>query len=442
MNILLIRSNPDIKNHSFVPPIGLGILARIADNNKHNVKIMDCANDNTEDHEYYLQIIRFRPDIIGIQIQLGEDKIVKRYLKKAKFYFKNIKVFAGGSGFTSKPQYYMKEIPEIDYGFIGEAENGFDQVLKGAINASVENLVYRDGDKIIINEQKFSDDFWKHGYPLWEQINPNDYPLSPQGGYIKQYPVAQIQVSRGCPYSCTFCSANIINGKKVRYRPVEQVMNEIQLSDYVFTMNKDYVHSFCDLLIKKKIGITWTCPNGVRLDSLDRDLVLHMKKAGCYALSFGIETGSKDILKQIKKGVSHETIKEKLKMVNECGITTIGFFIIGYPTETISDIEQTIKFSKKLPLDRANFSLFMPIPGTEAYRKFIKTEDIDEGNYGNFVLAGYKHPSINQKRMKELQKKAFRNFYLRPRILIGLIKGIKSKEHLKILLGRWFGYAK
>lgn len=459
--VLLVRPNTEIKNPSFTPPIGLGLLGRVAKNNNCDIKILDCANLNSSLEQFKKEFAEFNPDIFGIQGYSSDIPFIKSYLQICKKHNPKTICFVGGVGVTGEPVKFFTEIPEIDFGFVGEAENGFDLLLKKIMSnnlsdlQSIENLVFRIDDSVAVNKQVFSDDFWKHGFPLWGQINPKDYPLTPHGAFMKHTPIAQVQISRGCPFSCVFCASFTMNGKKVRYRPLESVMQEIEfltkelevkeihISDDVFTMNRKYVIDFCNELIKRKIDISWTCPNGVRLDSLDKELLLKMKQSGCYVLSVGIESGNNHILKEMKKSLTVETVAEKVSLIKSAGIDVVGFFIIGFPTETKQDILNTIRFAKSLPLDRANFTIYMPLPRTEMYNKLVEEgeiEKIDFSKYGSYAMASYSSKFVSSNELKQLQKKAFREFYFRPKILFNIMRQINSVTHFKELVKRFFVY--
>jgi len=277
--------------------------------------------------------------------------------------------------------------------------------------------------------------------------------LAPHGGFFKNYPVAPIITSRGCPYSCTYCAGHLISGKKIRYRSINKVIEEIKIlynqyhireihiEDDNFTFNHEFVFDFCRKLKENNLNITWTCPNGVRLDTLNKELLSAMKEAGLYALSVGIESGSDRILKDMKKNLTKKEIREKIKLIRDCDLEVSGFFIIGYPTETKEDINETIKFSLELDLARAGFFIFKPFPGTEAANQLVtkgELKEMSDNEWAHFVLADvvYSPPGLNKEELKKLRKKALMRFYFRPKIVFKFLAGIRNLSHLKIILKR------
>jgi len=221
-------------------------------------------------------------------------------------------------------------------------------------------------------------------------------------------------------------------GKKWRPRTTENVIKEIKylkenygikefhIWDDNFTLDKKTVLKFCDLLIKEKINLDWWCPNGLRLETLDEELLKKMKETGFYAMALGIESGSEKIQKDMKKNLDFKKLEEVIKIADKLKIRCQGFFILGYPTETKEDILKTINLAKKLRLYRAAFLLFHPLVGSEVYEHLKKQKKI-LCKYSTFD-AEFQKPSIllqglkNKQELKKLQRKAYLSFYLRPKI--------------------------
>jgi radical SAM superfamily enzyme YgiQ (UPF0313 family) len=240
-------------------------------------------------------------------------------------------------------------------------------------------------------------------------------------------------------------------GRKVRGRSAESVLEEIQLLhdkysirefqiiDDNFTAKKTLVVGVCNGIINKGWDISLSFPNGVRLSTLDEEILQLLEKAGCYSLGLGIESGSPRTLKNMKKAQSIDEIKEKVNLIHRVSkIRTTGFFIIGYPTEEKIDILQTIRFSKELPIDRAQFTICLPVPGSEMTEQLIKEGKMKNVNFSDISFQNIVHvpDKMTLKELRKLRTKAYIEFYLRIRIILGLLSEIQSLEHVKFIFRR------
>ena len=456
MKILLVK--PKLRLDNILPVLGLGYLAN-AIKSRHEVKILDCMKEDCSLTEYADQIMSYQPDIVGIQCFTYDIYIVADYLKVTRQVLPHAITIIGGPHPTAMPEESMIFFGDrLDYAFGSEAEEGLPELLelieKNKTSSEnllkVKNLVWRNNNRIMINPITYIADVSKLGMPAWELMPPDSYPKAPFSAFYKRFPVAPIITSRGCPYKCTYCQANVMSGKRMRYRPVQLVIDEIknlydkfgvrefQIIDDNFTLNRKYVMEFCSAITKNNLDITWTCPNGVRLDTLNDGMVEAMKTSGCYIISAGIESGSDRILQYVKKQETTAVMMDRVRMIQRHGIDVIGFFILGFPTETIEEMKKTIKFSKELGLLRANFLLFHPIPGTEIFSMLNHTGELTKINYdaNSFAEVAYTPKGMTKKQLKNIQRRAFLSFYLRPKQFVGLISNIKSYNHLIYILKR------
>lgn len=452
MNILLIKMNTPADE--IIPPISLGYLAETVKKN-HRVKILDCLKENLTLSQVSQYVKDF--DIVGITLFTKDLSICKKYLESIKKSNPKIITFLGGPHPSAVPDetlIFYKEL--VDYIFVGESEIGFPKFISFLSTGKpspeeIEGLAYIKDGKIHKNPSICPENIDEFKI-AWELIPPNTYPMAPHGAFFKQYPIAPIITSRGCPFHCTFCGGHIISGRKIRQRSVDNVISEIKLlyekfgvreihiEDDNFTFRKEYVLEFCSKLKANFPDITWTCPNGVRIDTLDEEMLSQMISSGCYALSIGIESGSDRILKLMKKSLSVQKIKEKIDMLKKFKIDINAFFILGYPGETREDIEKTINFALSLPLKRASFANFQPLPGTEAYHELIKSGLLKIDHWEKFSPSLqstiWAPPGFTVSELAWYRRKALLRFYLRPRIIKDFILGIKSFEHLFYIVKR------
>lgn len=458
LKVLLMK--PYSNSDELIPPLSLGYLAT-AIRNKHEVEILDGIKEKLTPEKFERILAEREYDVIGLQIFTLQVLITKEYLKSTKKILPKAKIILGGPHPSCSPNSIFYFFPEIDWAFKGEAEVGLSQLLDLVANdqlrldllRNVPGLIWRNKERTIVNPSAFIENLDQLGLPSWDLIKPDTYPVAPHGGFFKNYPIAPIIISRGCPFSCTYCAGPVISGRKIRYRSAEKVIEEIKIlyhkygireihiEDDNFTFNHDLVKDFCRGLKENNLKITWTCPNGVRLDTLTEELLLMMKEVGLYFISVGIESGSDKILKDMKKNLTKEKIREKIQLIRRCGLDVAGFFILGYPTETKKDILETINFAIELDLKRAGFFLFKPFPGVEITNELIKrgewqeTTDVD---WARFILADavYAPPGFTLREMRKIRRKALLRFYLRPKIFLSFVRGVRSFKHWKIILRR------
>ncbi len=289
--------------------------------------------------------------------------------------------------------------------------------------------------------------------PCWELIDPRKYPEARHGYFSRTPPIAPMVTTRGCPFLCTYCTARVTGGAKNRRRSARNIVDEIELlygrfgirevhfEDDNFTLHKDHVLEFCDELMRRKITISWALPNGVRLETLDEQVLQAMEQAGCYAFAVGIESGSQRILDLMKRNTTLERIERQINLITTVtDIRLTGFFMLGYPTETPADLERTIQYACRLPLHRAQFGYFLPLPGTEAFGQVeraggLSLEGMAHEDYQVDRIA-YLPEGMTRKELHGAMRRAFWRFYSRPRTFMDLLGGIHSLSQLWSILSR------
>jgi radical SAM superfamily enzyme YgiQ (UPF0313 family) len=322
---------------------------------------------------------------------------LSKYLKE-----NGIKIIIGGVHATFLPYQTLRD-SNADYVICGEGEipllkllnnnmKNFDPETGGGGGGGfkgVYSLSNLNSDTMNIQKADVIENLDVLPFPDWEQMAPNAYPKTPFGVFVKNFPVGIIFSSRGCPYSCKFCSSPAFCNKKIRFRSPDNVVKEIvylvekfkvreiQFLDDNITMKREHIEQICNLIIANDIKISWSCPNGIRADKVDDDLIKLMKKAGCYYTALGIESANEKILKNIDKKESIETIRKAIKIITSNGIICMGFFILGLPGETKETIQETINFALTSGLDRISFAIFDVTPGSDLWDELAGEYTID-----------------------------------------------------------------
>ena len=397
--ILLIRPAPEKEqfgDESFLP-LGLGYIAAILRKNNFDVKVFDLLIDKKSDDEVLNFIKYFLPSIIGFSAVTPVVNSAYRLAGKIKKTFPDIFLIIGGPHASALPEEPLNNF--FDFVIIGEGENTIIDLLNNLNNPEkVKGIAYKQNGNMQITEpREFITALDDLPFPA-RDLFPELKLYRGQESLGSRVPVGSILTSRGCPFSCTFCFKAIF-GNKFRARSPENILlewihlikdykvKEIAIVDDSFTTDVNRVIKFCDLLIKEKLKVRWSCPNGIRIDIGDIDMLKKMKETGCYRVALGIESGNQEVLDKIGKRIKIEQI---IKMVENCkrvGIKTMGFYMLGNPGEDEKTMQQTIDFAKKLRTDYAQFLLPIPYPRTKMYEEIKKNGKIfitDWSQYGQY----------------------------------------------------------
>lgn len=371
-----------------VLPLGLLYLAGVLERNGYQVKINDLVF--TEDEGRFLsEIADYQPDIVGFSFLTTAVTKTAETVKKVRNVLKDKIIVGGGPHCTGLPRESLIDLG-FDYVFYGEGEMSFlsfcKAIEKGSNIDNISGLVYKKDNAVKINPvSDYIVNLDELPLPSWHLIKMENYLFPP--GYIKGIffkRTAPVMTSRGCPSLCTFCSSPNIFGRKVRRRSVENVLQEIKFLiqqykidgifflDDTFTTSSEWVKNFCSALINEKMKIPWSCQT--RVNVVTKPLLELMKNAGCVQVDFGIESGSDKILKNLKKGITVEQVKNAFKIAKEVGLRTYGSILIGSPGETWDDVIMTKNLISEIKPSLILFNFLTPFPGSELYDIAVKNK--------------------------------------------------------------------
>jgi radical SAM superfamily enzyme YgiQ (UPF0313 family) len=445
------------KSHYVVPPIGLGYLATsLRKSGFESVSIVDSIKEKLTVEKLVQLLKSHNPKIVGFQVFSSDFSSVRNSISQIRQAMPETTIILGGPHVSATGIKIFHDFEGVDFGFIGEAEISLPLFARRILSnesidlQSIPGLIYRVDGQELANDRDFIEDLDSLGFPAWDLMPPGSYPDAPQGAFYRQFPIAPIATTRGCPYTCAFCGSPVNMGNRLRFRSLQGVFDEMEMlhRDYgvrefhfiddMFNMSRTRVLEFCRILDSKNWGISYTFPNGLRLNTIDEETLAWMKKTGAYAFTVGIESGSQRILDAMNKKLTVEMIREKVEMIAKSGIEPSGFFLLGFPGETKEDIRKTIDFAKSLPLKRAHFSNFLPLPGTLATQRLLDSGEISPPDWEDLAYSNtpYSPEGITSEELKSFQRQAFLEFHLRPKILLKMLTEIKSPNHLKSILIR------
>ena len=446
--ILLIKAQQlDLPYKHVTQPLGIMYIASfLRKEDKHDVSIIDMAAEDLSVEEICKEIEKSAPQYVGLSVLTVEGPAISQIANKIKKISTEITFIAGGPHASSNPESILSD-KNVDYLVLGEGEETMKELIEaldeGKSIDQVRGIAYRkNGETTCTPSRPFIDDLDTLPFPAWDLINLEKYFNLPTFNIIyasKKY--MSIFTSRGCPYHCTYC--HNIFGKNFRVRTPENVFQEIeylyrtygikefQIVDDTFNVKMERAKKICDLIIKSDLKIFLTFPNGVRGDIMDEELLLKLRQAGTYKITYAIETGSSRLQKLIRKNINLPKLQDTITNTNKLDILTHGFFMGGFPTETKDELQLTIDFAKRSKLNTLGFHVLTPFPGTEIYNQF---HEMDKSGISDKHL-DYTNVACNlseftSEELLSYIRKLYFAFYFDARRIINTFKLIPNKKQL------------
>jgi radical SAM superfamily enzyme YgiQ (UPF0313 family) len=415
------------------PQMTLAYLAGTLRHAGYQVLALDCIADGLDSNAVWSILSDFQPNLSLINTVTPSIESDLDFVAQLKERHPNCLTAVFGTHVTALHREVMAQCPKVDCVFRHEPEwtalELATALTKGQLpDSGLPGCDMRINGRVVEGpERPFIDDLDSLGFPAWDLFDISRY----------QHPVLgrsylTVNTSRGCAHNCIFCVGSLYYGKKVRYRSVTSILDELERHvlgtfkvDLVwfyaddFTADPEFVKQLCRGILDRGLKITWW--SNTRVDKPDDEMYRLMKESGCYMLSIGGESGNQEILRIIRKGTKPEFIHNTVRLLRRVDITSLVFFLIGLPGETRATIEETIRFAQKINPDYVEFYPATPFPGT-AFHDISKKEgliaDADWSGYmcggDNFVV---KIPEVTREELDRILRSAYRRFYVRPAYL-------------------------
>lgn len=459
--------------------VGLGYIASVLQAEGHEVRILDCLVSSRDGHYIDSNFSRFgltdqrildrikdfNPDAVGVSCMFTSYfKDAHNVARIAKEYNKDILVVLGGAHASTFPEIVMKDA-NVDAVVIGEGENTIRELLKRHQDKKgfegVQGIAHRINGQIKKEAPRdFIQNLDEIPFPAWELLGEDLKTIKDENRdnkFLIRKPVGHLLTSRGCPNECYFCSVKLTWSRRWRGRSAKNIVDEIEFlkdkygyKEFHFvddnsSVSKTRMHEICHELVKRKLNIKLATPTGIAINTLDKEILTKMKKAGFYRLCFGLESGSPETQKIIKKRINLEKAKKVISEANKLGFWTSGTFIIGFPHEKKEDIRKTIDFIKASDMDFAIIYLLTPQPGTEVYNIFKQQGLIDLDAYMDphseewykisiTYCNGFKNQHFSNKELQDILSGAYKEFIvskaLSARTYVNILRKIRSMEDL------------
>jgi len=435
------------KSRGVYMSLGLAYIAAVLEREGYEVKIIDCDVEENYKKKIEKIIGDFMPQVVGFYSMTWNYKLATKLVDKIKRIKPDIISVIGGPNVSCLPKESV-EFGLFDFGVYGEGELTVVELFNKLAGKSdlawdqILGLIFKKDGQIIINSPR----------PLIQDLDSIPFParhLLPMDKYFDVFSrhrhFATILATRGCPFNCIFCDRKNRMGYNWRIRSaqniaaeIRQVRNKYGIKEFMFfddnlIVNKKQGLELCKEL--EKLDIIWECRNRVNL--VDEELLRAMKKAGCYRIRFGFESGDNDILKVLKKGITVEESLATAELCKRIGIEVYGYFMIGSPTETPETIEKTINLALQIDPSFAIFSKTILIPGSELFGYGIQNGQIKSDYWRKYLLGeeingapAFSTPELPEELVDEYVKRADRRFYFRFKFILKKLLGIKSLGHL------------
>lgn len=418
----------------------------------YTVKIVDAIAERMDWTSFTALLDKYQPKYYLTQVTAPtlENDMYGTFLARSR----GAKTMAFGTHVTPIPGETLSAYPSLDFALYGEPdltirdlvdhlENRVSQRSEelqrvfakqlgykpsytedGALDMSrITGIAWRKGDEVFVNAPRpFVSDLNDLPIPLHHLLPLKTYRMPMMKGNF-----TFIVTGRGCPAGCTYCIKHVSYQYSVRVRSPEKIMeelwilkklgiNNIHMYADLFTVNREQVVNLCKMMIEQKINMNWTCNS--RVDYVDEEMLQLMGKAGCWFISWGIESANEGILAHARKGAKPDQVRQALLWSKKAGINNWGYFIIGLPGETEETIQQTIEFAKSLPLDIALFHIAAPYPGTPFFFEVVEKKWFRPGTRWEQVDMDKEtvldYPGLPAERLMYWQRRAFREWALRP----------------------------
>jgi radical SAM superfamily enzyme YgiQ (UPF0313 family) len=436
------------------PPISLATIGAVLERDGHEVHALDAGATGYARERLLNDIGNNPPDVVvwstgtpSIEDDLalaGEIKRVSTHIKTAVF----------GTHVTALDQACMEATPDLDVIVRNEPEatvaEWIESIESRRVPETVAGLTFRANARVVRNpDRAFVADLDGLPDPAWHLFDLDAYRLPLKGTRF-----LMVTPHRGCPYPCSYCTAQTFYGSKLRRRSVARVAAEIERNieklgvrefffwSDTFTIDKRYVMALTEAL--EPLGISWA--SNSRVDTIDAEMAEAMRRAGCWMVSFGIESGDQAVLEAAGKGAKVEDAEDAVRVSKRAGLKVAGHFVLGIPGETRESLEKTLALARRLPLDFIQFYCAVPFPGSRLYETAKEKGWLTQNDFSRFRQdeAILELPTLSRDEVMAYRQKAYREFYTKPRVALGALSMLSPRflKRLFIELGRFAGWSR
>ena len=414
-----------------LPSLSLAMIAGALKEDGADVMIEDLSlcPPGAADDAVASAVKAFKPDFAGVTATTPLVYEAVRISDRVKEISRNICTVIGGPHASALPLETLRE-SSFDINVAGEGEWAIKKIIKGEKPGPDDGIYLRDaataagvpaaggrGHSMTLDSLPF---------PALGLFKTEKYACPKV--IARRNPVGPIEISRGCAFNCSFCNKTV-HGNRFRIKSAGRVIEELRalkrlgyrefhVLDDQFTTDINRAKVICEEIIRACLDMPWNLRTGIRVDKVDGEFLALAKRAGCYQIGVGFESGSQKCLDEVGKGITVQQAYRAVREIRNAGIESAGFFILGFPHDTAETMEETINFAINLDPDYAKATILVPFPGTRLYEEYsrkglIKTRDWARYNFHN-ANEIYTHPALGWETLNRYYDMFHRRFYLRP----------------------------
>jgi radical SAM superfamily enzyme YgiQ (UPF0313 family) len=436
-------------------PVTMVTIATMLRDQGHSVTVLDCPAEMVDLDGMLARAASFSPDLalVNTSTPTIDDDLHAALLLK-QYCAKPVVTALYGIHPTCMYKELLATGNGVDCCIIGEPEFTIRDLVQalscGAGIGHVEGVASVDaaGHVAVSRERVPSANLDELPIPDWSLVDTGNYRLP-----LNNEKFLLVNTNRGCPYRCTFCNAYAYYGRVPRRRSVPHIMQELQndvnrfgVNNFMFwaeefILDRDFVMELCDAICSSGLNVKWVCNS--RVDAVDAEVLAAIKKAGCWNIAFGIESGNQHILDSINKGITLEGIRHAVSMAKAAGLQVTGHVIIGFPEDTVETIRTTEKFVNSLDLDFVQYYCAMPYPGTRLYEDAVRhgwlnTSDWQKWEHNYSVLD---YGELKASEIMKIRRSMLQRYYFNPaRVIRTLRNHVKKPSDLLAFVSRIRGF--
>ena len=430
------------------PTLGLTTIAAEALRRGHQVEILDLSYRPYDWRLIRSIILASKPDVVGITATTPLMNQLRDISVLCKDISPNLLVVGGGAHISAIPVESMAE-SLLDLALTGESDLTFGEVCDGCDPKTIAGLYYRDsgGNVVYTGKRPLIENLDDLPMPAWSLYNPDHYRNKASRLIVKNRPATITEFSRGCVFKCDFCASKMTMGFGYRKKSPERCAEEVKtmarlgwreflLADDIFTSDNDWATRVGEAIIRSGAKMTWTCNNGIRVESANHRLFDTMRRAGCWRVAFGFESGNDAVLRAFGKGgrASLEQGRAAVRTARAAALETSGWFLLGLSADTEQSMLDTIAFARSLELDTLKFALTIPLPGTQMFNEYAAEGKIRSFDWDAYHVHTtrelFTHRHLDHATVQRYMTLAYRKAIMtNPRFIARrLQRGIKSGE--------------